>query len=547
MDEFRYFFSIFGKKLDGTMKTLLLFLSLLGQPGFQEAVLTLTGASCIEELAEDEILHYQSLAAHPVDLNHAGRGRLLATGLLSPFQVASLLDYRSRTGEILSWTELSLVDGFSPAIADALRVFAVLRMTEGTAPGQPDDRTLSASLTLRGGVRDTGETTWGVKGEAALGERAVLYGSLRTTYENPRPGAPAFSAAWYGRRALGQLIVGHFNARFGQGLVQWSGFQLSGYSTLGAFRKNGTGFSPTGSYTPSLMGVATDWNFGPWDLSVAYSLTGHQPIANLTRVWRGVTAGLTATAEAASLEARIPLPRWSLFAEAALRYRGAFSALAGAYFLPEYGRKAGLLARWYGPSDKRYSGVAAGYETAVLSLTADAGWRTDTDAAQYKIAARWHPEAEWRGLRLLPDLRVQARLRPDDKAPFRAQLRAELGLERGAWSLSGRYDALFCRAFAWNWHAELGRKTDAFAVYVRGGLFKVDNWDDRIYVYERDAPGAFTVPARYGRGWAASCYTLWHINRHHSLWLRLETVQYPWNLTEKPGRTQIRLQYRYRL
>ena len=35
------------------MKTLLLFLSLLGQPAFQEAILVLTGASCIEELAED--------------------------------------------------------------------------------------------------------------------------------------------------------------------------------------------------------------------------------------------------------------------------------------------------------------------------------------------------------------------------------------------------------------------------------------------------------------------------------------------------------------
>ncbi len=526
------------------MKTLLLFLSLLGQPAFFEAVLTLTGASCIEELSEDEIIHYQNLASHPVDLNLAGRSRLLATGLLSPFQVASLLDYRGRTGEILSWTELSLVDGFSPAVADALRVFAVLGVQENTAPGQPEERRFTGSVTLQGGVR-SGGTAWGVKSELAAGERAVLYASLRKNYETT-PGPPTLSAAWYGRRALGQLVVGHFNARFGQGLVQWSGFQLSGYSTLGAFRKNGTGFSPTGSYTPSMTGLATTWHFGPWDLSAAYSFKGHQPVANLTRIWRGVTAGLTATAGAASLEARVSLPRWSLFGEAALSYRGAFSALAGAYFVPEYGRKAGLLVRWYGPSDKRYSGVAAGYETAAFSLTADAGRRTDTDAAQYKTAARWHSEAEWRGFRLLPDLRMQARFRPGDPAPLRAQLRAELGLEREAWTLSGRYDALFCRDFAWNWHAELGRKTEDFAFYLRGGLFKVDNWDDRIYVYERDAPGAFTVPARYGRGWSASFYTVWHIRRRHSLWMRAETVQYPWNLTEKAGRSAVRLQYRYK-
>ena len=130
------------------MKTLLLFLSLLGQPAFFEAVLTLTGASCIEELSEDEIIHYQNLASHPVDLNLAGRSRLLATGLLSPFQVASLLDYRGRTGEILSWTELSLVDGFSPAVADALRAFAVLGVQENAAPGQPEERRFSGSVTL---------------------------------------------------------------------------------------------------------------------------------------------------------------------------------------------------------------------------------------------------------------------------------------------------------------------------------------------------------------------------------------------------------------
>ena len=87
------------------MKRLLLFLALSGPPEAEKALLTLTGASCVEELSEDEIQRFQSLAAHPVDLNQAGRSRLLATGLLTPFQVASLLDYRSRTGAVLSWSE----------------------------------------------------------------------------------------------------------------------------------------------------------------------------------------------------------------------------------------------------------------------------------------------------------------------------------------------------------------------------------------------------------------------------------------------------------
>ena len=528
------------------MKTLLLLLALSGPVGFQQAPLTLTGASCVEELSEDEVQRYQSLAAHPVDLNHAGRGRLLATGLLTPYQVASLLDYRARTGAILSWSELALVDGFPAPFVEALRVFAVLG-EQGAVPGRREDRRFGMELTLRGAARTDGGVAGGLKYEANYGERAQGFLSIRKTLSDKSFGAPIFSVAYYGKKALGQVVAGYFNARFGQGLLQWSGFQLSGFGTLGSFRKNGTGFSPTGSYGASLLGVATEWHFGTWTLSAAYSLNGKLPIANVTKTWRSATAGLTATSEGASLEARVARPDWSLFGETAVRYDGKVSALAGAYFLPAYGHRIGLMGRWYGRDDKRYSGAAAGYEGPAFGVTADAGWRTDTGVAQYKVLLRWHPEYTLRDVRLLPEMRLQGRLRPSDEAPLRVEGRAVLGAERGPWLLAARFDAVRCRGFAWNWYAECGLKREKVALYVRGGLFKVDDWDDRIYVYERDAPGAFTVPARYGRGWAASLYGAWNLNRHHSLWLRLETIQYPWNQKTKEGRTEIRLSYRYRL
>ena len=528
------------------MKSLLILLALSGPGGFQQALLTLTGASCVEELSEDEVQRYQTLAAHPVDLNIAGRSRLLSTGLLTPYQVASLLDYRARTGDILSWTELALVDGFSAAFVEALKEFAVLGVRDAP-PGHREDLRFGQTLTLRGALRTDGSAAGGAKYEAVLGERAAAFVSVRNTLSEPAVGFPTLSAAYYGRRTLGQLIVGHFNARFGQGLLQWSGFQLSGFGTLSAFRKNGTGFSPTGSYSPSLLGVATDWHFGPWKLSAAYSLTGKLPIVNLTRTWRSATAGLTATSEGASLEARVARPGWSLFGEAALLYSGKVMVQAGAYFIPEYGHRIGLMGRWYGREDKRYSGAAAGYEGPAFGVTADAGWRTDTGEAQYKSLLRWHPEREWRGMTLRPELRLQARLRPADPAPLRLEGRALLSVERGSWLFGARYDAVRCRDFAWNGYAEAGWKTENAGLYLRVGLFKVDDWDDRIYVYERDAPGAFTVPARYGRGWYASLYGAWHLSRHHSLWFRLETVQYPWNQKAKPGRTEVRLQYRYRM
>lgn len=525
------------------MKTLLILLALSGPLGFQQALLMLSGASCAEELSEDEIERYRSLAARPVDLNRAGRSRLLSTGLLTPFQVASLLDWRQRSGDILSWTELGLVDGFTPELVPALQEFFVLG-TRDEAPGKRDDGRFRQTLTLKGGARLDGSLSWGAKYGASLGERAVLNASARGSYDAPFRPVLSGSAAYFGRD--GQIIVGAFNARFGQGLVQWSGFQLNGYNSPGAFRKNGTGLSPSASYSPELMGVAADWHFGRWRLSAAYSWQGQQVLANLTRTGRMLTAGLTVTGQAASLEFRTSLPDWSLFGELAGDWQGRLTGISGAVWTPVFGHSLGLVGRWLG-TGRQYSGVAAGYEGPQCSATLDASWRPDTGAARHKALVQWKNEYALAGVQWQPLLRAAATWRPAETMPLRLEARAVLTAVLGRWSLGGRYDAVYGRGFAWNWYAEGGFRAEKLTFYLRGGLFKVDDWDDRIYVYERDAPGSFTVPARYGRGWNASAYAAWQISWHHSLWLRLETVQYPWNPAPKAGRTELRMQYRYRL
>ena len=68
---------------------------------------------------------------------------------------------------------------------------------------------------------------------------------------------------------------------------------------------------------------------------------------------------------------------------------------------------------------------------------------------------------------------------------------------------------------------EAGWKGEA-ALWVRATVFGIDSWADRIYVYERDVPGSFSVPAYYGRGYALSLYAGWK-----ELKLRLSTTRYP--------------------
>lgn len=76
----------------------------------------------------------------------------------------------------------------------------------------------------------------------------------------------------------------------------------------------------------------------------------------------------------------------------------------------------------------------------------------------------------------------------------------------------------------------------------------MDSWDDRIYSYERDAPGNFNVPAYYGRGFS--------VNLNLSAKKRLRgstlkayltggTVRYPWMEEKKPATGSLRVQVMY--
>ena len=69
----------------------------------------------------------------------------------------------------------------------------------------------------------------------------------------------------------------------------------------------------------------------------------------------------------------------------------------------------------------------------------------------------------------------------------------------------------------------------------------MDKWEDRIYVYERDIQGAFSVPAYYGRGCSLSAVAAVK-RRHFTLGARVFKIAYPGMGGKKPGRTGLKLQ-----
>ena len=64
------------------------------------AALYLTGADSPEELDDRLVDELESFRNRPLPLNRASRARLLDSGLLTPYQVAALAEYRSLSGDV---------------------------------------------------------------------------------------------------------------------------------------------------------------------------------------------------------------------------------------------------------------------------------------------------------------------------------------------------------------------------------------------------------------------------------------------------------------
>ncbi|HPK29753.1 MAG TPA: hypothetical protein PK979_01775, partial [Bacteroidales bacterium] len=76
-----------------------------------------------EEAALELQLKYEELLYSPLEINMLTRRQMEECGLLTPFQIESILDHRREYGDILSLSELSLVDGFGQEAIELVRYF----------------------------------------------------------------------------------------------------------------------------------------------------------------------------------------------------------------------------------------------------------------------------------------------------------------------------------------------------------------------------------------------------------------------------------------
>lgn len=568
-----------------------------------KAILYLSGADSEEELDEQEMERFSVLASCPLEINLVSRSRMATFGLMSQYQVASLMDYRLRNGDVLSVSELAAVDGFGEDYANALRPF--ISFASNALPGQTEigSKRLTNEALARSAVKGK-DFNYGAKYRMNYGESFEFSSAARTKYSDKErfpPSAWAMNMTYFGKRRIGKVIIGDFNARFGQGLTLWSGMSMSGLSSSSSFSKRPSGLSPSWSWSGigSHRGVAADFTAGRMVFSTFVSLPGlrswcesGKPAeislmtgANVTRYSRNgqfsitgycLTGPMNMSAEPQggklSGDFRYSWRGVDYFGELAWDFAGEspgavlgvvfplggdwkLSSAVHSYssdFCSDY---SGGMRSWTKTSDEH--GVAIGLEKSGAFLTADLAVK-DGDRSKRQVRVLFKLPLQLTGTSVL-SIRITERFRPyEEILKYRTGARCDLdwsssGLsarygpaDKPAWKIRGRIEGLLCRSLAGLTYLEGGRKTDRFSAYLRGTIFIADTWDDRIYSYERDAPGNFSVPAYYGRGWSlsavAGCKFRFGKGKALKLYFRASAVAYSFMKEPKPSVTEAKIQ-----
>lgn len=552
-----------------------------------------------EELTE----YLLDLTVRPLDINQAERADLEAFPLMTPFMVASLLEYREEFGAVSSEAELSLVDGFSMDVVRMLRPF--ITFSAGGPVREERGLDFSGKLTLRSRyeLRREGEERSGLPVPLLAKCKMQLNGKFGAGFtlesDAGEAGFPDFYSFFVsaedialsrsGRFRLKSAVAGDYSLRFGQGLVLWNSFSMSGLSSPSAVIRRAQGVRPYTSTDENNyfhgLGVSLALP-GRVELSLFYSDNGqdakvdgeffltkpedglHDSDAdrlakdalreqaaggNLSWANGWLKTGLTVAAYRydrldgrrssyynshlryngwwgnASVDFMLSLRGIRVFGEAALDKDYDFAALCGAvwplssalevsaiyrYYSKDYiATHAGaycrsnvnnehgvsVAARW---SPQRRLTVSSSVEYTHFPY-ARMGVRTASDAVRAAVDCSWS---------LTEEHSVYAKLSgvyDSGRGTRQVKLRTEYGYAgQGGLEMSARFEGTYAGSFGGLLFYEAGYRSPSGKIRCSGRVtaFWTVDWNSRIYCYEGDMPGAFSVPAYYGKG--AGLYVL---------------------------------------
>ena len=546
-----------------------------------EKILLFYGVSSPEEVDPYDVERLSDLLSHPLQVNLVTPASLSGSGLLTPYQVASLTDYRKRHGDVMSYEELSAVDGFGKIVVEKLSPFISLRGTKLSA--DEDVAGISGTLDVKTGWKMDGIPSYGLRYKMKAGRQLSAGLALSRSFKADGAAPDAFTGnvCLAFRKVPGKIVLGDFNARFGQGLALWNGLSLSGLSSPSSYLKRASGLTPSSSFTGtySMRGAAADLTLNKVKVSAflaaqtgkdSYSLL---PAVNVGWLRRNGMLSFTHYADFANAGGTFSIPDMKtafdialccngtdVFAEAAYDWvSGVAASLAGIVFPVNEDVRLASMLRYY-PAG--YSSGRGGAAASTTKSTNEYGFSLSSEFVRGTLAAdlAYYPTAkagddtrsslqaklqsEW-NINIASSLKLKVRFSERLRSwgrQWRTEARADLSYIYGIWNAALRADMVRSDGCGLLGYAEAGRKSEDISIYIRYGMFRIDDWDDRIYVYERDAPGSFNVPAFYGRGlWGALTFG-WRRTRHIRLYGRAALTAYPFMKSKKSGRAELKLQ-----
>ena len=568
--------------------------------GLMASIVYLTGAESVEEIDSEEIERFERLAAHPVDMNMVAESRLRETGLFSAYQLASLREYRNVHGDIMSMTELSMVDGFSDEFVNMIATFISFGDSSGSF--SLGDR-WENKLTVRSGIKPS-QTLYGLKYSVDKSDRFGCSFALNHAYASKTTGPDTFTGncSFTSRGGRLRIVAGDYNARFGQGLSMWNGLNVGGLTSTSGFYRKASGISPSSSFTGSMAyrGIAAEYSSDSWNVSLLDAVSFNDVTSlcsavNVSRFMKKGRVGLTHYTYMSWYPTGMRIPDMNtsadlafcikgtdLFAEMSLDWVNMKTALlTGVVFpLSDWVRMASMLRYYPAGFSSRYASAHRGLTSCTneyaAALAADFNMGRSvtcnspdgnnqvanavTGTLSMDISHFPVPKFGDRGASMQmkcvtgwtfvmsPFLKLAVRLSERIRSwghPFRKTgLRTELDYVRGNLSIGLRTDVARCDGVGVLAFIEGGYRAGKFGVFLRQGTFFIDDWDDRIYVYERDAPGSFSVPAFYGRGLWTSLTGNWKLARWMKLYFRVSATSYPFmdEQKKKPGKAELKLQ-----
>lgn len=240
---------------------------------------------------QDQIEIISYYLEHPLNLNQANKEQLEELGLLTPFQIASLLDYRKEFGEIISFFELNYIYGFNRQSIELLSTLVFLGKQKDELKMRRTDKNAiiryQQKLQEAKGYSDTSSSGY-------IGNPGRVYFRYRTlkkevyqyglTLEKD-PGEALFSSlsnsfdfisghvAFYNKGIFNKIVAGDYKVNFGQGAIIWTGFSMGKGLNNSLIKKSGKTLDAYSSSNENrfLRGIATEIRKNKWSSTIFIS------------------------------------------------------------------------------------------------------------------------------------------------------------------------------------------------------------------------------------------------------------------------------------